>query len=264
MVQFPLDPTLSKMLLVSADLKCSEEMVVVVSMLSIPSIFYVPKEKGDEAEASKEKFFVPESDHLTLMNVYQQWKSNGYSNSWASAHFLQPKAMKKAREVRAQLADIITQHNLPLSSCGISWDILRKAVCSGYFHNAAKLRGIGEYVNLRTNVQCHLHPSSALYGAGYAPDYVVYHEVIVTTKEFMRHVTAVDARWLSELGPMFFYLRRAGGNVDRSAQRKTDEEETRRTQLGQAGKPQQLQSHQLQQRQQQQFKEVSKDKEGSY
>ena len=44
------------------------------------------------------------------------------------------------------------------------------------------LQGIGEYVNCRTGMPCHLHPTSALYGMGITPDYVVYHELIMTTK----------------------------------------------------------------------------------
>ena len=35
-----------------------------------------------------------------------------------------------------------------------------QAICSAYFHNAAKLKGIGEYVNCRTAIPCHLHPTS--------------------------------------------------------------------------------------------------------
>lgn len=49
-----------------------------------------------------------------------------------------------------------------------------------------------------------LHPSSALYSLGYAPDYIVYHELTMTTREYMSYVTAVDPMWLAELGPMFF------------------------------------------------------------
>jgi pre-mRNA-splicing factor ATP-dependent RNA helicase DHX38/PRP16 len=84
-----------------------------------------------------------------------------------------------------------------------------QAICSGYFHNAAKIRGIGEYANLRTSIPCHLHPSSSLYGAGSTPEYIVYHEVVLTTKEYMQNVTAVDPLWLAELGPMFFYVKRS-------------------------------------------------------
>jgi pre-mRNA-splicing factor ATP-dependent RNA helicase DHX38/PRP16 len=47
-------------------------------MLSVPSVFYRPKERVEQSDAAREKFFVPESDHLTLLHVYTQWKSNGY------------------------------------------------------------------------------------------------------------------------------------------------------------------------------------------
>jgi hypothetical protein len=32
---------------------------------------------------------VPESDHCTLLHVYNQWKTNGYRADWCSQHFLQ-------------------------------------------------------------------------------------------------------------------------------------------------------------------------------
>ena len=54
--------------------------------------------------------------------------------------------------------------------------------CAAYFHQAARLKGIGEYVHCRTGMPCHLHPTSALFGMGYTPDYVVYHELIMTSK----------------------------------------------------------------------------------
>lgn len=90
------------------------------------------------------------------------------------------------------------------NSCGNDWDICRKCICAGYFHNAARFKGIGEYYNLRTSISCFLHPTSSLYALGYTPDYIVYHELVLTTKEYMQCVTAVDPTWLSELGPMFF------------------------------------------------------------
>ena len=43
MVEFPLDPPLAKMLIFSEKLGCSAEVLVVVSMLSVPSVFFRPK-----------------------------------------------------------------------------------------------------------------------------------------------------------------------------------------------------------------------------
>lgn len=99
------------------------------------------------------------------------------------------------------------QQKLPLESAASEWDVVRKAICSAYFHNAAKMKGIGEYSNARSGMPCHMHPSSALYGMGVSPDYIVYHELVYTHKEYMNNVTAVEPEWLAELGPMFFSIK---------------------------------------------------------
>uniref|UniRef100_T1J2J4 RNA helicase n=1 Tax=Strigamia maritima TaxID=126957 RepID=T1J2J4_STRMM len=207
MVEFPLDPALSKMLIVSCDMGCSAEILIIVSMLSVPAIFFRPKGKEEESDAAREKFQVPESDHLTYLNVYQQWKIKSYSSAWCTDHFIHVKAMRKVREVRQQLKDIMDQQKMKVMSCGTTWDLVRKCICSSYFHQAARLKGIGEYVNSRTGMPCHIHPTSALFGMGYTPDYVIYHELVMTTKEYMQCVTAVDGLWLAELGPMFYSVK---------------------------------------------------------
>uniref|UniRef100_A0A670INN1 Pre-mRNA-splicing factor ATP-dependent RNA helicase PRP16 n=1 Tax=Podarcis muralis TaxID=64176 RepID=A0A670INN1_PODMU len=223
MVEFPLDPALSKMLIVSCDMGCSSEILLIVSMLSVPAIFYRPKGREEESDQVREKFAVPESDHLTYLNVYLQWKNNSYSTLWCNEHFIHAKAMRKVREVRAQLKDIMVQQRMSLASCGTDWDIVRKCICAAYFHQAAKLKGIGEYVNVRTGMPCHLHPTSSLFGMGYTPDYIVYHELVMTTKEYMQCVTAVDGEWLAELGPMFYSIKHAGKSRQESRRRAKEE-----------------------------------------
>ena len=212
MTAFPMDPSLAKLLITSSqEYACSEEMLTIVSMLSVPSVFYRPKERQEESDVAREKFFVPESDHLTLLHVYSQWKSNGYSDSWCIRHFLHPKALRRAKEIREQIHDILAQQkDMELVSCGTDWDVIRKCICSGYYHQAAKVKGIGEYINLRTSVTVQLHPTSALYGLGYLPDYVVYHELILTSKEYMSCVTSVDPHWLADLGGVFYSLKEKG------------------------------------------------------
>ena len=250
MVQFPLDPPLSKMLIFSIELSCVSEILTIVSMLSVPNIFYRPEndeKKQQECDNKREKFFVPESDHLTFLNCYQSWQRQNYNLKWCKEHFIQTKSMIKVREVRGQLLDLMKKNQYHLfkdlrkqkhknknkdknkeknknnsndnnsNNNNMSfidliveckeWDIVRKCICSAYFVNAARLKGIGEYVNMRQGIPCHLHPSSSLYGMGFTPDYVVYHEVVMTSKEYMRNVTAVDGQWLAELGPMFFQLK---------------------------------------------------------
>ncbi|KAI1651805.1 P-loop containing nucleoside triphosphate hydrolase protein [Daldinia loculata] len=207
---FPMDPSLAKLLIMSEEYGCSEEMVTIVSMLSVPNVFYRPKERQEESDAAREKFFVPESDHLTYLHVYSQWKTNGYSDGWCTRHFLHPKSLRRAKEIRDQLLDIMKMQKMQMISCGTDWDIIRKCICSGYYHQAAKVKGIGEYINLRTSVTVQLHPTSALYGLGFLPDYVIYHELILTSKEYMSTVTSVDPHWLAELGGVFYSVKEKG------------------------------------------------------
>jgi pre-mRNA-splicing factor ATP-dependent RNA helicase DHX38/PRP16 len=210
MTAFPMDPSLAKLIITAVDYGCSEEMLTIVAMLSVPSVFYRPKERQEESDAAREKFFVPESDHLTLLHVYTQWKVNNYSDGWCVRHFLHPKALRRGKEIRDQIKDIMEKQKMSLVSCGTDWDVIRKCICSGYYHQAAKVKGIGEYINLRTSVTIQLHPTSALYGLGYLPDYVVYHELILTSKEYMSCVTSVDPHWLADLGAVFYSIKEKG------------------------------------------------------
>ncbi|KAK5172292.1 DEAH-box RNA helicase prp16 [Saxophila tyrrhenica] len=211
MSPFPMDPSLAKLVIESSQsYRCSEEMVTIVSMLSVPSVFYRPKERLEESDAAREKFFVHDSDHLTLLTVYQQWTANGCRDGWCVKHFLHPKALRRAQEIRNQITDIMKSNKMELVSCGYDLDVVRECICSGYYHQAAKRKGLGEYVNLRTSVSVQLHPTSALYNSGDPPDYVVYHELILTSKEYMSCVTAVDPHWLADLGGVFYSVKEKG------------------------------------------------------
>ncbi|PWN51326.1 P-loop containing nucleoside triphosphate hydrolase protein [Violaceomyces palustris] len=207
MSEFPMEPSLSKILIASVEYGCSAEVLTIVSMLSVPSVFYRPRERQEESDAAREKFFVAESDHLTLLHIFNQWRSNGYRDFWCNKHFLHAKILRKAREVRTQLEDIMKSQRLPIVSCQTDWDVVRKCITSGYFHQAARSAGIGEYANCRTGMKIHLHPTSALYGLGYTPEFVVYHQVLLTSKEMMSTVTQVDPHWLAELGGAFYSIK---------------------------------------------------------
>ncbi|KAG5974348.1 hypothetical protein E4U55_008226 [Claviceps digitariae] len=209
MSAFPMDPSLAKLLITAEAYGCSEEMITIVSMLSVPNVFYRPKERQDEADAQREKFWVHESDHLTYLQVYQAWKAHHFSDGWCIKHFLHSKSLRRAKEVREQIVDIIKAQNMAVTSCGMDWDIIRKCICSGYYHQAARYKGSGEYINLRTNLAVQLHPTSALYG-GHPPDYVVYHELILTSKVYVSTVTAVDPHWLADLGGVFYSVKEKG------------------------------------------------------
>jgi hypothetical protein len=121
------------MLITGAKLGCGDEVLTIVSMLSAPAIFYRPTARQEAADTAHEKFFVPESDHLTLLNVYLQWKSHGYRDKWAMQHYLQPKALRKAKEVRTagtlQPPAPTSPHAHACSACMLRCSMSQAPVC---------------------------------------------------------------------------------------------------------------------------------------
>jgi ATP-dependent RNA helicase DHX8/PRP22 len=53
MAEFPLEPPMSKCLIASVDLGCSEEILTILAMLSAQNIFYRPKEKQSQVGEGK-------------------------------------------------------------------------------------------------------------------------------------------------------------------------------------------------------------------
>lgn len=202
MAEFPLEPNLSKMLIMSVHLQCSDEILTIVSMLSVQNVFYRPKEKQELADQKKAKFNQAEGDHLTLLAVYNAWKNNKFSNNWCYENFVQMRTLKRAQDVRKQLMGIMDRHRLDVVSCGKSTTRVQKAICSGFFRNAAKKDPQEGYRTLVDSQMVSIHPSSSLFHR--QPEWVVYHEVVQTTKEYMREVTAIDPKWLVEFAPAFF------------------------------------------------------------
>jgi len=202
MAEFPLEPALSKMLMASVDLGCSEEIVTVVAMLSAQNIFFRPREKQAQADQKHAKFFQPEGDHITLYTVYEAWKRNNFSNAWCHENFIHARSMKRAQDVRKQLLMIMDRYKLDLVSAGRNFNKIRRAICSGYFYNCAKKDPQEGYKTLVEQTPVYIHPSSSLFHS--QPDWVVYFELVLTTKEYMRECCSIEPKWLIELAPRFF------------------------------------------------------------
>ncbi|PNH47329.1 hypothetical protein VD0004_g1006 [Verticillium dahliae] len=202
MADFPMEPSLAKVLIMSIDMNCSAEMLIIVAMLNLPNVFYRPKEKQTQADQKKAKFHDPAGDHLTLLNVYNSWKQSSYSSPWCFENFIQARSMKRAKDVHDQLVKIMDRYRHPVVSCGRNTQKVRQALCSGFFRNAARKDPQEGYKTLTEQTPVYLHPSSALFGK--QAEWVIYHTLVLTTKEYMHCSTSIEPKWLVEAAPTFF------------------------------------------------------------
>ena len=192
MADFPMEPALAKVLIYSVDMGCSDEILSIVAMLSVQTVFYRPKEKQQQADQKKAKFHDPHGDHLTLLNVYNGWKQSRFSNPWCFENFIQARAMRRAQDVRQQLVSIMERYKHQVVSCGRNTMKVRQALCSGFFRNSARKDPQEGYKTLVEGTPVYMHPSSALFGK--PAEHVIFHTLVLTTKEYMHCTTGIEPK----------------------------------------------------------------------
>ena len=79
---------------------------------------------------------------------------------------------------------------------------IRRALVSGFFMQVAKRESSGKtYVTVKDNQTVLLHPSTVL---GQDSEWVVYNEFVLTSKNYIRTVTAVKPEWLLDIAPNYY------------------------------------------------------------
>ncbi|KAK0287175.1 hypothetical protein LTS00_010213 [Friedmanniomyces endolithicus] len=206
MAEFPTDPMLAKAVLAADKEGCVEEVLSIIAMLGEASaLFYRPKDKKLQADAARARFTVKEGgDHATYLNIWNQWVDSDFSYVWARENFMQQRSLTRARDVRDQLLKLCDRVEVTVSSCGAA-DLppIQRAIAAGFFPNAARLQKGGDsYRTVKNNMTVHIHPSSVLMET--KPKWVLFYELVLTSKEFMRSVMPLRPEWLTEVAPHYY------------------------------------------------------------
>jgi pre-mRNA-splicing factor ATP-dependent RNA helicase DHX15/PRP43 len=203
MAEFPLEPEKAMCLINSSKFNCPAEMLTIMAMLSAAqSCFVRPKDNRKEANARREKFTDGLGDHLTLLNVYNAYKSVGERNvtKWCKDNFINARSLKSAESVRRQLENTMKRAGLDVIRGDHVLDDsrmnIRRALLSGYFMQVAYKSGKGgAYLTVKDNQLVTLHPSC---GMTHSPQWVLYNEFVLTKKQYIRDCTEVHGMWLVE------------------------------------------------------------------
>jgi pre-mRNA-splicing factor ATP-dependent RNA helicase DHX16 len=203
MSEFPLDPKMSRALIGSEKYGCTEEVLIIMSMLSCGgSLWYAPQDKKMLAETARESFNRPGGDHLSLLNLYTQWRDTNYSMQWTIEHYCQHRSLKRARDIYDQILNLLERTEIALTSTGGDSVAIRKAIAGGYFQNVARLGKGGTYTVAKSKANASIHPSSSLKNA--LPRVLIFDELVFTTKEYMRNCFEIESKYLIEVAPHMF------------------------------------------------------------
>ncbi|KAJ3218490.1 hypothetical protein HDU67_005292 [Dinochytrium kinnereticum] len=205
MAEFAVDPELSRTLITSPKYKCSNEILSIIAMLSVPNCFLRPNDQRKQADEAKANFNHPDGDHLTLLNVFYAFKENNEDQQWCYRNYLNYRSLKSADNVREQLKRTMDRNKIPLLSIPFEdkkyYTNIRYALANGFFMQIAHLERAGHYLTVKDDQIVQLHPSCCLESK---PEWVLYNEFVLTSKNYIRTVTDIKGEWLLEISPSYY------------------------------------------------------------
>ena len=110
LAKLPVDPTVGRMLLRARDERALREVLVIAAALSIQDPRERPTDEEAAADAAHRKFVHPESDFLTLLNIWDAYHEEAHKLSlgrlkkFCRAHYLNFNRMREWFDVHAQLS----------------------------------------------------------------------------------------------------------------------------------------------------------------
>lgn len=233
MGMFPLDPSFSRILLASIQYNCVEEILTIISMLSIENLFYKPSDKklSEEVDQIRRQLFLELDksvssdligDPFFFLFIYNTWKKKKHPSEWCREHYFQPRLLEEADDIRNQLIEIMKKeklysfpsHNKKRSHLDENsetlYESIAQALCTGLFMNTAKKLASApiskfsskdhfSYLILKLQTIAHIHPISCVpFSSKPTPLWIIYNELLSSSHIFMRIVCAIKYEWVRD------------------------------------------------------------------
>uniref|UniRef100_A0A5B6Z4G9 RNA helicase n=2 Tax=Davidia involucrata TaxID=16924 RepID=A0A5B6Z4G9_DAVIN len=216
MAELPLEPSLSRTLMEANECGCLSQALTVAAMLSAETTLLPGRSKSTEKKRKHAPSELPDGsgwgDHIQLLQIYEHWDQTDYDINWCKDNSLQVRGMMFVKDVRKQLCQIMqkigkgsldVRTNERLKESRRDYRNLRKALCVGYANQLAErmIRHNGYRTIGFKSQLVQVHPSSVLRTdeEGMLPNYVVYHELIATSRPYMRNLCAIEMPWVAPI-----------------------------------------------------------------
>ncbi|WP_051284282.1 ATP-dependent RNA helicase HrpA [Desulforegula conservatrix] len=216
MANLPLDPRFSRMLMEADKLGCLEEMVILVSALTVTDPRERPQEKAKEADAAQAVFKDNFSDFVSILNIWnkcqealEKTRNSSKLRKFCVRHFISFKRMREWMDLTDQIRQMMTESGYTITSFkgpekiaktekfSPLYTALHKAILSGTISNIAQKKEKNFYRSARGK-EVMIFPGSGVFGKG--GDWITSAELVETSKLYSRCVANVDASWIMEIG----------------------------------------------------------------
>ena len=216
MAKLPIDPRLARIIIEADKRDCLGEIVIIVAALSIQDPKERPLEKEAQADRAHKEFSHPQSDFLTLLNIWralkQETSSNRYLQSlkkFCQSSFLSFRRMREWQDIYHQIMTLLTENGftippefkpVPIRSNPPNsrrYARIHQSILSGFLSNIAQKKE-KQYFQGARGRQTMIFPGSGIFDS--PGQWIVSAELVDTSRLFARTCANIDVAWLEELG----------------------------------------------------------------
>jgi ATP-dependent helicase HrpA len=228
LARLPIDPTLGRMLLQSQHEHATAEMLIIAAGLSIQDPRERPLDQKEAALAAHKKFDNPDSDFLSLLNiwnaVHDEWdqlRTQSQRRKFCKQRFLSYVRMREWQDLYAQLHDALDDlGTLRLNESNAAYEAIHRSILAGLIGHVARFEERNTYkmagnrtvsvfpgsalcVRAEPRQKSKSNPKSApaLKPKSSQPEWVVAGEMVETSQLFARTLAGIDPRWIFQLAP---------------------------------------------------------------
>ncbi len=226
LAHLPIDPTLGRMVLQAQREHASREVLIIASGLSIQDPRERPLDQKDAAAAAHKRFADPQSDFLTLLNiwsaVHEQWeglRTQNQRRKFCRANFLSYLRMREWQDLHAQLQDVLEElGRLKINESNADYAAIHRSILAGLLGHVATRKEPNLY-QAASNREVNVFPGSALFTRALRPrkgkagvrgepadrsgqpEWIMAGEIVETSQRFARTVAGIDSLWIADLAP---------------------------------------------------------------
>jgi ATP-dependent helicase HrpA len=203
LAQLPVDPRLGRMVLEAGELECASEVLVIAAGLSIQDPRERPADHQAHADQLHARFTHPDSDFISLMNVYRyarelrrELSSNQFRKRLKS-EYIHHLRMREWEDLVGQLRQAAKQVGIRLNHEPAEPETVHRAILSGLLsHIGMRDAARREYAGAR-GARFAIFPGSGL--AKKQPSWAMVAELVETSRLWGRTAARIDPRWVEPL-----------------------------------------------------------------
>lgn len=206
MAKLNLDPKVAKFLVSLESSGCTKEACTIAGVLQVKDIYAKPGRHASSLWSNTQltNMCASEGDIISYLNIINNFIKNQKSQKWAERRSLNHQTLVNAVEISSRLESQLKKYGISITSSSGRTEVIQRSILSGLFSNVAYLHPSGCYKTIRGEQVVHIHPTSIFSEMTEQPKLVVFHEIINTTKPFMRHIMSIEQSWLLDVAPHYY------------------------------------------------------------